>query len=419
MRRTALTPLALGLVLALTACGGEDPSTEDTPPTSAADQPAAGEDGAPVQDVAATDEEAGQDGAAAETGSESTSPAGDEAAVFVIAETPPDPRTELAPGVVVAQEVQTADAMAWYVVLSAAPDGTVTEDWRFTVDQATADEDPAYSTGPVLPGTFSSDFTKIAGTASFRLDPIGFDTQVGYFAPDGTFTNLSGRDEPTEGLIQSHPTFGPQDRLWFWQQAPGATVELWSVGLDGDDARLEDPGLTQPGQPFVFTQGAHPVPVYDQHSASAVSDDGSLAVRDDYNGWRIGADLATLAEAPQAAPTETVTAQPVAFLPGSTDQVLCWNQTLFICDLDEAGSSYAVGTELVPEAEELQGPANGPRLLTDGTAAWTTNNSWSVDGTDVARVVWMDPADGSLVGSAAIAYEDPNAPYPWVIGSAE
>lgn len=318
-----------------------------------------------------------------------------------------------------AKEVQPDGGMSWYVVLSAAPDGTVVENWRFAVDKATADEDPSHNTAALSPDAFSADFTKIAGTAQFRLDPIGFDTQAGYFDPDGTFTNLSGRDEPTKGVSQSHPTFGPDDRLWFWQQAPGATFELWSIAVDGSDARQEDPGLTQPAQPFAFTQGGHPVPVYDLHLHSAVADDGSLAVQDDYNGWRVGTDLATLADAPQLASTDSTVTKPVAFLPGSIDQVLCSLETLFVCDLDVTGGTYAVGPELLPDREELQGHANGPRLMPDGTAAWTTSNSWTVDGLDVVRVVWMDPADGSIVGSAAIAYENPNSPYPWVVGHAE
>ncbi|GAA1158778.1 hypothetical protein [Ornithinicoccus hortensis] len=418
MRRTPLSVITLAAAMALAACGGGTPD-EDVPATSAADQPATDEDQAPVDSDAPDDSEESPDESAGHDSEPAEEAPADSAAAFVIETTPPEPQSELAPGVVVAQEVQPGAGTSWYVVMSAAPDGTVVENWRFTVDKATAGNDPAYNTQPVRAGTFSSDFTKIAGTAQFRLDPIGFDTQVGYFSTDGRFTNLSGRDEPTSGVSQSHPTFGPDDRLWFWQQAPQASADLWSVALDGSDARQEDPGLTQPGQPFLFTQGAHPVPVYDQHAASAVSDDGSLAVRDDHNGWRADADLAALADASQLAPTDGVTAKPVSFLPGTTDQVLCSSGGLFVCDLDVANGTYSVGEELVPDSDELQGQAIGPRLLPDGLAAWTTTNSWTVDGVDVARVVWMDPSEGSLVGSAAIAYDNPNAPFPSVVGQAQ
>lgn len=425
MRVSTPVVLVCGLSLALAACGGGDLAPVEEPattPAAAASAPEADSvqvDSDSDPDDPDSDSSVGDDGdtEAADVSEDATVP--EQPAVFAIADTPPEPRSEVAPGVVVAQEVRFENTRSWYVVLSAAEDGSVVENWRFVVDKATAGNDPAHATAPLAPGTFSSDFTKIAGAASFRLDPIGFDTQIGYFTPDGTFTNLSGRDAPEKGVSQSNPVFGPDGRLWFWQQADGATYDLWSVELDGSDRRQEDLGLAYPGQQFAFTQGAHPVPEYVETMPTVVADDGSLAVRDDHNGWRVDTDLGALAEAPQLAPSSSATASPVAFLPGATDRVLCSSGTLFVCDLDQAAQTYTLGTELVPESEEWQGAANGPRLLPDGTAAWTTHNSWRVDGTDVARVVWMDPTDNALVGTAAIAYENPNAPYPWVVGYAE
>lgn len=427
MRVSTPVVLVCGLSLALAACGGgsefvEEPAT--TPPGAQEQGPEADSvqidtDADVDRDVDPDAGDADADGQVDEGDVADEDEAAAEPAVFAIADTPPEPRSEVAPGVVVAKEVGFESTQSWYVVLSASEDGSVVENWRFLVDQATAGNDPAHETAPLAPDTFSSDFTKIAGTAKFRLEPIGFDTQVGYFTPDGTFTNLSGRGEPEQGVSQSDPVFGPDDRLWFWQQAEGATYDLWSVALDGSDRRQENPGLAYPGQRFAFTQGGHPVPEYVETLPTVVADDGSLAVQEDYDGWRVDTDLSALAEAPQLISSEAQTAVPVAFLPGSTDQVLCGSATMFVCDLDLPAQTYTIGTELVPESEEWRGMVNGPRLLPDGTVAWTTHNSWTIDGTAVARFVWMDPTDSSLVGTAAIAHENPNSPYPWVIGHAE
>ena len=424
-RHPFLLGLALGVTFAVTGCAGAtDPEPAEVAvemPESSDDADAPDNQGSPEQtapseevDSATVDSGAGEDAEEPDHGADSATP------VFHVAEDPPPARSELASGIVVGRELQPEASTSWYVVLSLGSDGSIEENWRFKVARATANEDPAYATAALAPDAFSADLTKVAGTARYRLDPIGFDTHVGYFDIEGNFTSLAGREEPEPRVSQSDPVFGPDDRLWYWQQAPGAQQELWSVAVDGSDRRQEEPGLTVPGQAFTFTQGAHRVPVYVQHRDAAIADDASLAVRHDHNGWRFGPaggadDLATLAQGPQLSPTDEALA-PWAFLPGSSQDLLCGTSAVRICQVDVDGGHYGVSDELSPDEERWQGAPYSPRLLADGSVAWTTRNSWTEEGTHVARVVRMNPEDGVVLTTGALAHDNPNAPFPQVLG---
>lgn len=432
MRRPAIPArhlaLSLALTLTLAGCSGDDPADVGAAPAAAGDDTRQDSTQSETTELDSTeldttDPEGTRSG---ETPADETDDAdeGDDAddadaelAAYVIDPTAPPARADLAPGVIVAQH-RESEGTHTYLVLSAGPDGTVVENWRFPLAVGVSADGRSYAAATLGPEAFSPDLTKVAGTVRIPMEPIGFDTQVGYFDRTGEFTTLSGRDAPESGVPQSHPAFGPDGRLWYWQRGPGQQYDLTSVAVDGTDRRVEDPGLTQPAQAFVFTQGAQPVPVYVQHAASAVSDDGDLAVYRDHTGWRHSGALAELVSAEALSPTGP-SATPLSFLPGSADELLCAGPALFRCRLDLAESAYTVGEAIEPEEERWQGEAQDPRLLPDGTVAWTVVNSWREGSDDVYRVVRMDPLNGALVSTGAVVHDTLHRPPFRVVGLAE
>lgn len=424
-----------GLALAATVtagCAGSDDSGGPAPSEAAAETtpgPAGGSasDGAPVSSLPDESISSGADAnetasvsPTAESATDTNSTASTEPAVFTISDQPPTARDSLAPGVVVGQQISgTSPGTAAYVILSVDADLAVSENWRFDILTATAADNPSYSPDALAPGSFSSDFTKLAGTADYDLDR-GSDPHIGYFAPDGSFTDLSGRTDAQEQLNQTRPVFGPDDRLYYWQfQTKKPSQLLMSVNTDGSDRRAEDQwqDLVPAGQPFHFSQGHTAVPVYDQKPEVAVSDDNTIAVTAQYGKVKVGAPTA-LADATQFTLTGATPLTVVAFQPGnSTDFIATDGTDIIAASINPEAHTIQATTLTDLNDKHVQGTPETITVLDTHTLTYTITNNITAgpDHLDVTRIV-MRQIDSSKFAYANLARADNQHGYPVIIG---
>ena len=344
----------------------------------------------------------------------------DEPPVFTIGSEPPAPQGQLAPGVVVGQQiVGETPGTASYVIMTVDADLSVTENWRFDILTATAGDDPAYGFDALAHSSFTSDFTKLAGTASYALS-VGSDSHIGYFTADGSFTDLSGRTDAQKGANQTRPVFGPDDRLYYWQfQSQQPSYLLMSVKTDGSDRRAETQwqDLVPAGQEFHFGPGAAAIPVYDQKPEVVVSDDNSVAVTSQYGKAKVGNAL-ELADAPEFSLSGVTDFDAVGFLPGSVDNFIGFNGSEIVAATIDPGSQ-AIDAQLLPDLDDfhVRGTPQTVTVVDADTVGFALVNEVTAGQghTDVSRIVLRQIASADF-RYANIAQADNQQGSPVILG---
>ena len=351
--------------------------------------------------------------------------------VFEVEDPAPAPRDTAAPGVLVALPRYSPEdpngQQIEYVVVSVAEDGTVTENWRFLLPKAADGSTTFWDSLPPYASSFSSDGRRLALSGRYRLESgVGFDSHAGYLEPYGggdpadAFVDLSGRrpEQTVKGAPQYFPTFGPEDRLFYWQLDSDfdQSYRLMSVDLSGGDRRDEErrTNLLSRNQDFRFTQGDAQIPYAVDYTAAASEDGSTVALADGY--IKVGDPDTTLDEFLNMGVPHSAAGDVIGFVGSSADEVICRrSNALCVATIDEG--SVAV-EDITPDDSNLVGP-NVSWLTAQQLPGEPAVDAMVATGSrgegDYDYVVTMG-VDGSISRSARIAVE-PNVPLtPRVIG---